>query len=79
MLALSLALTILAILTLFLLVPPLILLPLACFFGYKFFKASRLKHPQRSLPRTLLALVPMVLPVVVFVFFFYAYTTQYNV
>lgn len=78
MLAMSLGLTALAIFTAFMFVPPLILLPLACIFGYKAFQQSRRENARLSPARTVLALVPVVLPAALFFFFLWAINTQYK-
>ena len=79
MLALSIGLMALSFLTAFLLLPPLILLPLACFCGYKAYKASRQKNPRQSRFQRVLSLVPMVLPAALFFLFIYLINTQYKV
>ena len=78
MYALSLALSILTFFTAWLMLPVLILPPLAFYVGYKAYKARRRRPGPYSLAGKLLSIFPMAFAVATFVLLFYMINTGYN-
>lgn len=78
MYALSLALSILTFFTAWLMLPVLILPPLAFYVGYKAYKARRRQPGPYSLAGKLLSVFPMTFAAATFVLLFYMINTGYN-
>ena len=78
MYALSLALSTLTFFTAWLMLPVLILPPLAFYVGYKAYKARRRLPGPYSLAGKLLSILPMAFAVTTFALLFYMINTGYN-
>jgi len=78
MYALSLALSVLSLLTVWMMVTVFILPPLAFYTGYKAYQARRRRPGPRSVIRTLVSALPMVLSVAVFALILTMINTGYQ-
>jgi hypothetical protein len=78
MAALSILVTVVSLFTFWLVVPMLVLPPLAFFLGLKSYRASKLENATPSSLSEFLSLAPMVLAVAALLFEIYAITTMYR-
>lgn len=76
--AISLALSALTVLTLWLVLPLFLLPPIAAYLGWKSYRGSVRRDPVLGALRRMRALVPLVVAVLVFGWGFWLLTTQYR-